>query len=178
MAGKRLNPRRAKRNRNYSIAEVAQLYGVHRQTVRNWIKNGLPVMTAGRPHLVAGEELGAFLGKRRADGQTTCRPGELYCLRCRAARPAAEGMLDYIPITNLSGNLRGLCPVCHGLVHRRVSLNKLDLVRGSCAVAFPQGHKRVTDSGQPSLNCHPAREAQDPSRQAGGPPVLQDQADD
>lgn len=154
MAGKRLNPRRAKINRCYSVEEVARLYGVHRQTVRNWIKAGLPAMTAARPHLVAGTELRAFLGRRRANGKVQCRPGELYCLRCRAPRAAAEGMLDYIPVTSLSGNLRALCPVCACLMHRRASLRKLDAARGNCAVAFPHGQERLTDDRLPSLDCH------------------------
>lgn len=156
MASKRLNPRLAKINRSYSVDEVARLFGVHRQTVRNWIKCGLPVMTTGRPHLIAGDDLRAFLQARRADGKVTCRPGELYCLRCWAAKPAAEGMLDYLPITNQSGNLRGLCPTSEGLMLRRASLRKLDEVCGSCLVAFPHGHKRLIDSPPPSLNCNAA----------------------
>lgn len=155
MAGKRLNPRRAKINRSYTVEEVARLYDVDRQTVRNWIRIGLPAMTGARPHLIDGAELRAFLEQRRAIGKVHCGPGELYCLKCRSARPAAEGMLDYIPISNISGNLRALCPVCSCLMHRRASLQKLDTVRGSCTVAFPHGQKRLTDCDRPSLNCHP-----------------------
>ncbi len=154
MAGKRLNPRRAKINRCYSVEEVARLYGIHRQTVRNWIKAGLPAMTGARPHLIAGTDLRAFLERRRASGKVHCGPGELYCVRCKAAREAAEGMLDYIPIASLSGNLRALCPVCSCLMHRRAGLRNLDAVRGSCTVAYPHGHERITDGRLHSLDCH------------------------
>lgn len=154
MAGKRLNPRRAKINRSYSVEEVARLYGIHRQTVRNWIKAGLSAMTGARPHLIAGTDLRAFLERRRASGKVQCGTGELYCLRCRAARAAAEGMLDYIPVSNVSGNLRALCPVCACLMHRRASLRKLDAVRGTCNVAFPHGRERLTDVRLPSQDCH------------------------
>jgi hypothetical protein len=43
VVSKRLpNPRRAKIHRNYTVAEIATLYTVHRNTVREWIKHGLP----------------------------------------------------------------------------------------------------------------------------------------
>lgn len=161
MAGKRLNPRRAKVNRFYSVEEVARLYGIHRQTVRNWIKAGLVALTNGRPHLIAGSDLRAFLERRRASGKASCRPGELYCLRCRKPRPAAEGMLDYIPITRLSGNLRALCPVCSCLMHRRVSLQNIEAVRGAFTVTFPHGHERLADCRSPPLNCQSATSEDD-----------------
>ena len=43
-------------------------------------------------------------------------------------------MADYVPMTATSGNLRGICPDCHKLIHRRVALTKLDAVRGSLEV--------------------------------------------
>jgi DNA-binding transcriptional MerR regulator len=61
MARKRLNPRRAKIHRNYSFEEIARLFGVHKQTVRNWQKEGLSVLTAKRPYLVLGRSLRTFL---------------------------------------------------------------------------------------------------------------------
>jgi hypothetical protein len=89
MARKRLNPRRAKIHRTYSFEEIARLFGVHKQTVRNWQKEGLPVLTGKRPYLVIGEALRTFLDKRRRSSKQQCKDGELYCLRCHApARPA------------------------------------------------------------------------------------------
>ena len=145
MPRKRLDPRRAKIHRSYSIEEAARALGVHKQTIRNWIKDGLPVMTGQRPYLIAGDDLRDFLQRRRASGKHPCGPGELYCLRCRTPRAAAAGMIDYVPLTALSGNLRAICPVCSTLMHRRVSLSKLDAVAGPCEVAFPLVHERLID---------------------------------
>jgi hypothetical protein len=41
MAHTRLNPRRAKLHRSYTVEETARLFGVHRNTVRAWLKQGL-----------------------------------------------------------------------------------------------------------------------------------------
>ena len=138
MPGRRYNPRRAKIHRNYTVAEVARLYGVHRHTVRNWIMAGLPTLTETLPHLILGRALRDFLALRRQRAKRPCGVGELYCLRCRAPRCPAGDMLDYMPLTPLSGNLRGICPSCDALIHRRVGLAKIESVRGRCEVTFPQ----------------------------------------
>jgi hypothetical protein len=154
MAGKRLNPRLAKIHRNYTIEEVARLFGVHRQTVRNWIKGGLPALIERKPHLILGSSLREFLIERRRAHKRRCAPGELYCLRCREPRRPAGDMLEYLPRTIVSGNLRGICPVCDALIHRNVSLAKVTEVAGGCEVTFPQDQTRLVDTGKPSQNCH------------------------
>ena len=158
MAGKRLKLRLAKIHRNSTIEEVARLFGVHRQTVRNWIKGGLPALTKRKPHLILGSELRQFLINRRQASKRRCAPGELYCLRCREPRRPAGDMLDYLPRTIVSGNLRGIRPVCSALIHCNVALAKVDAMAGGCAVTFPQDQTTLVDTDKPYLNCHPEKE--------------------
>lgn len=134
MANRRLNPRLAKIHRSYAVEEVAQLFGVHRNTVRQWVKQGLPVVDDKRPMLILGEELGAFLTNRRSRSKRPCGPGEVYCMRCRVPRSPALGMADYVPVTETSGNLAGLCPDCGAMMYRRVSLAKLTAAGGDLKV--------------------------------------------
>jgi len=48
--GKRLpNPRLVKIHRNYTIEGIAALLDVHKNTVANWIKQGLPICGKNRP---------------------------------------------------------------------------------------------------------------------------------
>ena len=61
-------------------------------------------------------------------------------------------MLDYLPITDTSGNFRGLCGICEALMHRLVALVKISVVKGNCDVAFPQGQQRIGDCNDTSLN--------------------------
>jgi len=44
------------RYRNYTVEEIAKLFGVHRNTVRQWVKQGLPTSDRKRPMLILGRE--------------------------------------------------------------------------------------------------------------------------
>src|SRR5689334_7185980 len=95
-----------KLHRSYTIAEVAELFCVHRNTIRRWTHEGLAVLDERKPHLIVGQVLHDFLTKRKAK-RLKLKPGELYCVKCKAGRLPALDMPDYIPITPTSGNLRG-----------------------------------------------------------------------
>ncbi len=136
----------AKRHPNYRLAQVHQIYsmdeaarrmGVHRNTVREWLRRGLEVVDQGRPILIRGRALHEFLKVRRLNSKQPCAPGQMYCLRCRAPQNPAEDMADFQPLNLPLGNLVGLCPVCHSWMYRRVNLDKLALVRGNLDVRFP-----------------------------------------
>jgi hypothetical protein len=125
MAKRRHNPRVAKSLRCYTIAETADLYNVHRQTVRNWLANGLHPIDAGRPILIHGTALNQFHNARRASEKQSCGPGELFCLGCRAARRPAGDVADYIPLTERVGALSAICPVCTRMMGQRVNPSRL-----------------------------------------------------
>lgn len=121
-----LDPRRAKAHHNYTVAEAAKLFGVHRNTVRAWIKAGLETVKAGRLILILGCALRAFLEKRRKVRRCKTPPGWMYCLGCRAPRAPAHGMAELIDGRAGTGNVRAICGECGALMHRRVNLAKLD----------------------------------------------------
>jgi len=122
---RRPDPRRAKTHRSYSIAQAADLFGVHRNTVRHWAKGGLETFKAGGEVLILGEDLRAFLVRQRAKRRVTCPPGSMYCLRCRDARQPPDGLVEALTVTPTSVNLRGLCPTCGSLMHRRANIGRL-----------------------------------------------------
>lgn len=153
MRRRRADPRLAKIHRNYTVDEVARLFGIHKNTVRSWIKLGLPTIDEQRPTLVHGLALRRFLEDRRKGRKQTCRPGELYCVRCRSPKLPAGRMAEYMPITTISGNLRGICPDCDALIHRRVALARLDEIRGPVEVSFPQAPLRIGEGEFPSPDC-------------------------
>lgn len=146
------DPRRAKIHRSYTVEEVAQLYRVHRNTVRQWIKQGLPVCDNRRPVLILGNHLAAFLTRKRAQNKRPCKPGEIYCVRCRNPQRPALGMADYEPITCTGGNLLGLCPKCSAMMYRRVNRAMLSTAAGNLEVRFTRGKERIDESDRPSVN--------------------------
>jgi len=147
------NHRLVKTHRNYTVEEAAHLLTIHKNTVRNWIGRGLATIDAKRPTLILGTELARFLTERRQKAKQTCPPGHMFCLRCRAPKEPAGDMADYLPMTDTGGNLRGICPTCEGLIHRRVSLANLERIKGRMAITFPQAQLHIGDSRLPSLNC-------------------------
>jgi excisionase family DNA binding protein len=152
MARRHPNHRLVKIHRNYTVDEVARLLGVHRHTVREWVKRGLPTLADRRPMLILGRHLVEFLRARRAKNKRTCGPGELYCVRCRAPRKPAGNMADYQPLTAPQGNLVAICSVCDAMMYRRVNLAKLGAVRGDLEITMPQAVRHIGESSHPSVN--------------------------
>lgn len=148
-----VNPRLLKIHRSYTVEEAARRLGVHKNTVRSWIRGGLPTIDARRPTLIGGSDLRCFLEAKSKKRKQPCALGEFYCVKCRAPKAPAGAMADYVPITTSSGNLRGLCPDCGTLIHRRVAYAKLDAFRAILDIAVPQTWPRIGERSGPSLSC-------------------------
>ena len=104
---RRPNPRLVKIHRNYTVDEVARTLGSHKNTVRSWIKQGLPTIDSRRPTLIHGLDVARFLETRRKAGKQSCGPGQIYCVKCRSPKSPAGGMVDYVSITATSGKPQG-----------------------------------------------------------------------
>ena len=68
------NHRLVKIHRNYTVEDIANLFGIHKNTVRRWIKDGLATIDDKRPMLILGHVLVAFLQSRRAKNKQPCKP--------------------------------------------------------------------------------------------------------
>ncbi len=136
-APRRINWRRVKTHRNYEIAELAKLLGVSRSTVRNWIKSGLPVISDKRPRLIVGEDFRRWSKAARAARKSKCRPGEMYCFKCRQPRKPALGMVDFAQRTEILGLLSALCEACERPMFRACRLDRIHLVMPGVCIAIP-----------------------------------------
>lgn len=146
------NHRLVKIHRNYTVEEIVNLFGNHKNTVRGWIKAGLAISDDKRPMLVLGHDLVAFLQDRRVKNKQACKPGEMYCVRCRSPRFPAADMADYSPVTERFGNLIAICPDCNSIMNRRVSFAKLSQVCGNMDISFPQAQQHIVESAKPTVN--------------------------
>lgn len=147
------NHRLVKIHRSYTVDEMATLFGTHRNTVRDWLRKGLTTVDRRRPLLVRGRVLADFLKSRRAANKRPCRPGEIYCVRCREPRPPADHHAVYQALTPTGGNLIGICPTCGTRMFRRVNLARLDHVIGELHVAAAEAQQHINESHKPSVNC-------------------------
>jgi hypothetical protein len=152
MRKRRPNHRLVKINRSYTVEEVAGLFGIHKNTVRAWVKAGLPTCDSKRPMLILGNVLAAYLKARRTKNKQPCQHGEIYCVRCRAPKRPAGEMVDYEPVTDKFGNLQGICPDCDGMIFKRASMAKLPQIREKLDITIVEVQRRVSDSNGPTVN--------------------------
>ena len=160
MPGKRANPNLAKLHRIYAVDEAARTLGVHPNTVRNWIADGLPAFASKRPVLIEGSELRAFLQNRNSQAKHPCPPGTLYCLKCRVPRRPALGMVDFIAHNVTGGNLKALCENCGTVMHQRVARAAIGHKMPGVEIQFREAAPRLEGSASSPLNCDKRRDRQ------------------
>lgn len=140
------NPRLAKSRLTYSVADMAALYGCHRNTVRNWFRLGLQPIDARRPALVKGDVLNAFHASRRAKAKRPCGPVEIYCAPCHKPQRPVDDMVDLVAIGDKVWKVSAICPVCDRMMTQRVGIARLTHFRAlaDLGVARPPG--RIMDA--------------------------------
>lgn len=119
------NPRLVKQYRNYLVSEVATTLGVHKNTVRNWVKIGLPIIGKKKPWLIHGGDLREFLTAKRKLRKRKSGKGEIYCFKCQAPRSPKKVVLEVREDPRVAGNVKGLCPVCGTTMNKRFAQTKL-----------------------------------------------------
>ena len=150
---RRPNWRLVKTHRCYAVEEIAQLFGIHKNTVRAWLKNGLEAIDGRRPTLVLGAALARFLRERQSRSKAPLPPSHLYCVRCRAGRRPAGNLADYRSMTATTGNLSGICPECDAIMNRRVALANLREVGPDLEIAIQHAEGRIGEGNDPSVKC-------------------------
>lgn len=152
MPAKRINPNRVKVHYSYTATELAKRLGVHKNTIRNWTRNGLRPL-AGRPILFHGGSVRGFLAASNANRRKPCLPGTFYCFRCRERRPPALGMVDFIDRSVGAGNLTAVCESCGAIMNRRARRDTLTTIMPGLAVQMREAPSTLSGSLFPSLNC-------------------------
>lgn len=146
------NPRLVKIHRSYSVDEAASLLDVHKNTVREWLRRGLPALAERRPILIMGRDLVDFLTARRRANKQPCRPGELYCMRCRQPRFPLAREAQYLPLTETAGNLVGICSTCGTRMFRRIGAAGLIRESAILTVHLPLALEHIGERSAPSVN--------------------------
>ena len=150
---RRINPRCAKLHRSYTAHELAERLDVHKNTVRQWIKGGLPVVDGTRPVLILGSDFQAWWGKQRKAAKRPCQPGQMYCFKCREPKAPALGMVDYVATNAATGNLKALCETCGTSMHRQTRLGDIAARMPGLDVRRTLAPSSIAALTQPSPNC-------------------------
>jgi len=152
MKTKNLNPNLAKIHRNYTVEDIADLFGVHKNTVRIWVKNGLSVCDEKKPMLILGSVLREFMQTKKTKKKQKCQPWEFYCVRCRKPQFPAGGMVEYEVQTATKGRLVALCPTCEGIMNKYSNLAGLERIRTKLDISIPKTLKHINKIDKPLLN--------------------------
>lgn len=140
------NPNLVKIHRNYTVEEVANLFSVHKNTVRSWVKDGLATNDDKRPMLILGSDLKDYLQAKRKSKKRKCLPFEIYCIRCRSPQLPAGNMADYEPINGNTGRLKGLCPCCSGIINKYFNIAQLEQIQGKLDIMITKALKHINES--------------------------------
>ena len=153
MPARRINPRLIRIHRPYSVEEAARALGAHKNSVRGWIKDGLPVVDRSRPVLILGHELRAWLERKRKAAKRPCTPGTLFCFKCRQPRAPAMGMVEATRQNATTGNLSAICDTCGTMMHRRTRLAAIAAIMPNLDVQIREAGAHICERTAPSLNC-------------------------
>lgn len=80
----------------YDLDEICALFadkGLHIQTVRKWVKNGLKTIDNGKPTLIYGYDLITFLKAQNDKGRCQTPFDQMYCMKCKDARPIYQNKI-------------------------------------------------------------------------------------
>lgn len=124
---KRANPMAIKASLTYDISEAAAALGKSTATIRNWVKDGLPIMTACKPYLILGADLRTYLRAKLKASKTRLKPDELYCLSCREGRKPLGMAVVCLPNTAKTSRLSGICDHCGTSASRLISKAKTEV---------------------------------------------------
>lgn len=153
MAGRRINPYRVKILRNYTARKLADCLGVHKNTVRHWLRHGLSPVDDQRPFLFHGAAVRTFLVEWNKRRKRPCPIGMLYCFRCREPRTPAPTSVKYLRATAGAGNLRAPCSDCGTVMHRRVRQEQIHAVLPGVLVQITEASQRLSEKLDPPSHC-------------------------
>ncbi|WP_299723305.1 helix-turn-helix domain-containing protein [uncultured Tateyamaria sp.] len=120
---------RAKKHWVYSVEDLMLSYGVTRNTISNWVNEGLMPSNSRRPYVFRGAAVQDFLQRRLERRQVKLSLCEFYCFTCKV--PVTPIKFDREPLATKSGAqvLQATCPRCKRTVTKFGNLEELDVHR-------------------------------------------------
>jgi len=134
------NPNLIKETLSYSTQEIADLLSIHKRTVQEWHKEGLPRIDSRKPFLVLGSNLKEFIRSRQNKRKQKCRINEFYCMKCKEPRQSRNNLVDIRFLSASRLLVIGLCVQCHTRINKIGSIKNIDEI--TKIFAIQQIHNR------------------------------------
>ena len=153
----------------YELEEICALFsdkGLHIQTVRKWIsKDGLKTVDAGKPAVVYGQNLIAFLKRHKSKHKCITVFEEIYCLKCQDSRPVYRNKVSVTQEGKFI-KLCGLCRTCKTPMFKSYKLAEYPQIKRTFDVVdVLELYDGVICTGKTHIH---AQEAERPSESAQG----------
>jgi len=110
----------------YSGEKVMDLFDVSRNTISNWIGQGLKPSDQHTPYVFRGAELRRFLEARHLKNHAVLRRGQFKCVRCKARVFPLSETISIIAERGLIAWVRGACPECQAPLRKIVNETNRD----------------------------------------------------
>lgn len=143
---------RVRKNTSYTVQEICALLGVHKNTVREWCRNGLSKIDDKRPCLIHGQDLKAYLIERQKARKQKCAPTEFYCCRCRTPRQSLGNLADLARRNFKTLMVSGICETCETPLHKIQATKNLPKILKTFDIPKSQ-QEHIIATLDPSLNC-------------------------
>ncbi len=119
---------RPKKHFVYTVEDLMKLYGVVRNTVSNWVKEGLKPSDGAIPYVFHGAEVKCFRDARRLTNKAHLRKGEFRCFRCKRRVFPPPRSLQCLQTKRGFFSVWGSCSACDAVVTKRVNETDCDKI--------------------------------------------------
>ncbi len=144
----------------YDIDEICQLYkkyNLHPQTVRQWIKNGLPTMK-GKPALIYGNDLIKFLGKMNKSNKCQTEFHQMFCMKCKEGTDPYRKQVQ-LELKNGFVKAKAHCRNCKNIMYKSYKLDDFQKMKTHFHVVdvlelYDCAHTTVKTHFPASINIH------------------------
>lgn len=119
---------RPKKDWVYTTEGLARLYGVHPNTVSNWVKDGLRKSDNGVPSVFNGAEVKRFHKERRVDSNVKLRLGQFKCFSCKGRVFPDPQSVSSDSSSDGRISIWGQCPDCLGVLAKQVNERDCDKI--------------------------------------------------
>lgn len=150
---RRHNIRLIKKGTSYSIQDIANLFNLHTNAVRQWLKAGLPRIDKQKPYLVHGSDLYNFLNAKQIGRKHHCEPNQLFCCKCQKPRTATNNHVTIKILNQKQLQIYGRCTECKASMVRVGSVKKL-LDYQKTFVINKIEDQHLIDTSPPSAKCY------------------------